>query len=50
MAGRLLSFKEYLGGADNVQVIELFPRSQKHFNTTSTQMCRHTHSQQITNH
>ena len=31
MAGRLLSFKEYIGGADNVQVIELFPRSQKTF-------------------
>jgi hypothetical protein len=31
MAGRLLSFKEYLGGADNVQVLELFPRSQKTF-------------------
>lgn len=31
MAGRLLSFKEYLGGADNVQVIEMFPRSQKTF-------------------
>ena len=31
MAGRLLSFKEYLGGADNVQVIEMFPRTQKSF-------------------
>jgi hypothetical protein len=31
MAGRLLSFKEYIGGADNVQVIEMFPRSQKSF-------------------
>lgn len=31
MSGRLLSFKEYIGGANNVQVIELFPRSQKAF-------------------
>ena len=31
MAGRLLSFKDYLGGADNVQVIEMFPRNQKTF-------------------
>jgi len=29
MSGRLLDFKSYIGGADNVQVIELFPRSQK---------------------
>lgn len=31
MSGRLLSFKDYLGGADNVQVIEMFPRNQKTF-------------------
>jgi len=31
MSGRLLDFESYLGGADNVQVIELFPRSQKTF-------------------
>lgn len=31
MSGRLLDFESYLGGADNVQVIELFPRSQKSF-------------------
>jgi len=31
MSGRLLSFKEYIGSANNVQVIELFPRSQKTF-------------------
>ena len=31
MAGRLLEFKEYLGGADNVQVIEMFPDDQKSF-------------------
>lgn len=31
MAGRLLSFKEYIGGADNVQVIEMFPKDQKSF-------------------
>lgn len=30
MAG-LLSFSDYLGGPDNVQVIELFPSSQKTF-------------------
>lgn len=29
MSGRLLDFSQYLGGADNVKVIELFPRSQK---------------------
>jgi len=29
MSGRLLDFKSYIGGADNVQVIELFPSSQK---------------------
>jgi len=31
MAGRLLSFKEYIGGADNVQVIEMFPNDQQSF-------------------
>lgn len=29
MSGRLLDFKEYIGGADNVITQELFPRSQK---------------------
>jgi hypothetical protein len=40
MSGRLLSFKNYVGGADNVQVIELFPSDQKNytynFNTNIT--------------
>jgi len=31
MSGRLLDFSQYLGGADNVQVIEMFPRNQKRF-------------------
>ncbi len=31
MAGRVLSFKEYLGGSDNVQVIEMTPSMQKTF-------------------
>jgi len=31
MSGRLLSFEKYVGGADNVQVIELFPSSQQTF-------------------
>lgn len=31
MSGRLLSFKNYVGGSDNVQVIELFPSSQQTF-------------------
>ena len=31
MSGRLLSFSQYLQSADNVKVIELFPRSQKNF-------------------
>jgi len=31
MAGRLLSFKDYIGGADNVQVIEMVPSTQKTF-------------------
>jgi hypothetical protein len=29
MAGRVLSFKQYLGGSDNVQVIEMLPQHQK---------------------
>jgi len=31
MSGKLLSFKKYVGGADNVQVIELFPSNQKSY-------------------
>lgn len=31
MAGRVLTFKEYLGGSDNVQVIEMTPSMQKTF-------------------
>lgn len=31
MAGRLLSFNDYVGGADNVQVIEMFPTDQQTF-------------------
>lgn len=31
MSGRLLSFSNYVGGSDNVQVIELFPSSQQTF-------------------
>jgi len=31
MSGRLLDFKSYVGGADNVQVIEMFPSTQKTF-------------------
>ena len=31
MSGRLLDFKQYLGGADNVQFIEMFPDDQKTF-------------------
>jgi len=31
MAGRILDFSQYIGGADNVKVIELFPKSQKTF-------------------
>ena len=31
MSGRLLSFKQYIGGADDVQVIEKFPSEQKTF-------------------
>ena len=29
MAGRVLSFKDYIGGADNVQVVEMLPKQQK---------------------
>lgn len=31
MSGRLLSFEKYVGGADNVQVIEMFPSTQSTF-------------------
>lgn len=31
MSGRLLDFSQFIGGSDNVQVINLFPRSQKTF-------------------
>lgn len=31
MSGRLLDFSQYLGGADNVKVIEMFPRDRKAF-------------------
>jgi len=31
MSGRLLDFSQYIGGADNVKVIEMFPRSQQKF-------------------
>jgi hypothetical protein len=31
MSGRLLDFSAYLGGPDNVQVIEMFPSTQKTF-------------------
>jgi len=31
MAGRVLSFKDYLGGSDNVQVIEMLPQHQRTF-------------------
>lgn len=31
MAGRLLSFKEYIGGADNVITLEMFPKDQRNF-------------------
>lgn len=31
MSGRLLSFRDYIGGADNVQVIEMFPTDQQTF-------------------
>ena len=29
--GRLLDFSQYLGGPDDVEVIEMFPRQQKKF-------------------
>lgn len=32
MSGRLLDFKAYLGGAAQVQMIEMFPTTQKTFN------------------
>lgn len=31
MSGRLLDFSQFLGGADNVKVIEMFPRDRKAF-------------------
>jgi hypothetical protein len=31
MSGRLLDFSQYTGGADNVKVIEMFPKDQKSF-------------------
>lgn len=31
MSGRLLDFSQYVGGADNVKVIEMFPRTQQKF-------------------
>jgi hypothetical protein len=31
MSGRLLSFSQYLGGADNVKVLEMFPGDQRTF-------------------
>lgn len=31
MSGRLLSFKEYIGGADNVITLEMFPKDQRSF-------------------
>ena len=31
MSGRLLSFSQYLGGADNVKVVEMFPSTQRTF-------------------
>ena len=31
MSGRLLTFSQYLGGADNVKVIEMFPTTSKTF-------------------
>jgi hypothetical protein len=31
MSGRLLSFEKYIGGADNVQVLEKFPSEQQTF-------------------
>ena len=31
MSGRVLSFKNYIGGADNVQMLEMFPSTQSQF-------------------
>ena len=31
MSGRVLSFKSYIGGADNVQMLEMFPSTQSQF-------------------
>lgn len=31
MSGRLLTFSQYIGGADNVKVIEMFPATQRSF-------------------
>jgi len=31
MSGRILDFKQYIGGADNVINVEMFPRDQKSF-------------------
>ena len=31
MAGRVLSFKDYIGGSDNVQVVEMLPQHQRTF-------------------
>ena len=31
MSGRLLDFSQFIGGSDNVKVLNLFPRSQKSF-------------------
>ena len=31
MAGRVLSFKDYIGGADNVQVVEMLPKQAKKY-------------------
>jgi hypothetical protein len=31
MSGRLLSFKDYIGGADNVITLEMFPNDQRSF-------------------
>ncbi len=37
MSGRLLDFKQYLGGADNVVVLEMFPSNAKQFTYTFPQ-------------
>jgi hypothetical protein len=31
MSGRLLSFSQYIGGADGVKVLEMFPGDQRAF-------------------